>query len=215
MSDRRSYITTTIPYVNGDPHVGFALELVQADVLARHARGRGDQVRLLGGTDDNSLKNLRAAELAGVPVADYVRKKSARFAALRGPLQLSFDDFLQTSVDRRHKPGVHRLWHACAAADDLYKKAYEGLYCTGCEAFLTDAELVDGLCPEHHTRLERVSERNWFFRLAGYQRAILDLIESGELRIEPEHRRNEVLSFVRSGLSDIASRGLSIAPMAI
>ena len=204
MSNRRSYITTTIPYVNGDPHVGFALELVQADVLARHARGRGDQVRLLGGTDDNSLKNVQAAELADVPVADYVREKSARFAALRGPLQLSFDDFLQTSVDPRHKPGVYRLWRACAAAGDLYQSDYEGLYCTGCEAFFTDSELVDGLCPEHQTRPERVSERNWFFRLSRYQRAILDVIESGELRIDPEHRRNEVLRFVRSGLSDIS-----------
>jgi methionyl-tRNA synthetase len=204
MSNRRSYITTTIPYVNGDPHVGFALELVQADVLARHARQRGDQVRLLGGTDDNSLKNVQAAEHGGVPVAEYVREKSARFAALRGPLQLSFDDFLQTSVDPRHQPGVHQLWRACAAAGDLYLKDYEGLYCTGCEAFLTDHELIDGRCREHHTSPERISERNWFFRLSRHQQAVLDLIESGGLRIAPDHRRNEVLSFVSSGLSDIS-----------
>lgn len=147
---------------------------------------------------------MHAAELAGVPVADYVREKAARFAALRGPLQLSFDDFIQTSVDPRHEPGVHRLWRACAAACDLYQKQYQGLYCTGCEAFLTDQELVDGLCPEHHSHPERVSERNWFFRLSRYQQAILDLIESSELRIVPDHRRNEVLSFLSSGLSDIS-----------
>ncbi len=120
MRQHRSYITTTIPYVNADPHVGFALELVQADVLARHGRQRGGEVRLLGGTDDNSLKNVHAAELAGVSVVDYVREKSGRFGALRGALQLSFDDFLQTSVDPRHEPGVRRLWRACAAAGDLY-----------------------------------------------------------------------------------------------
>ena len=204
MSRRRSYITTTIPYVNGDPHVGFALELVQADVLARHARSRGGEARLLGGTDDNSLKNVQAAEAAGVPVAEYVSEKSQRFAALRGPLQLSFDDFIQTSVDLRHRPGVERLWQACAAAGDLYQRDYQGLYCSGCEAFLTDHDLSNGRCPEHNTEPEWVCERNWFFRLARHQRAILDRIASGRLAIEPEHRRNEVLSFLRAGLSDIS-----------
>jgi methionyl-tRNA synthetase len=204
MSRRRSYITTTIPYVNGDPHMGFALELVQADVLARHARTRGEEVRLLGGTDDNSLKNVQAAETAGVPVAQFVRARSQRLASLRGPLQLSFDDFIQTSVDARHQPGVERLWRACAAAGDLYQRDYVGLYCIGCEAFLTEQELVDGRCPEHRTEPERVSESNWFFRLSRYQETILDTIETGALRIEPEHRRNEIVSFLRSGLSDIS-----------
>lgn len=204
MSSRRAYITTTIPYVNGDPHVGFALELVQADVLARHARSRGGEVRFLGGTDDNSLKNVQAAEAVARPVAGYVRETSRRFASLQGPLQLSFDDFIQTSTDPRHRPGVERLWNACAAAGDLYQRDYEGWYCTGCEAFVTEQELVDGLCPEHRTRPERVTERNWFFRLARYQQAIADRIDSGELLIEPEHRRNEILSFLSAGLSDIS-----------
>ena len=204
MSRRRSYITATIPYVNGDPHVGFALELVQADVLARHARLRGDAVRFVGGTDDNSLKNVQAAERAGKVVADFVGEKSRRFASLRGPLQLSFDDFIQTSADPRHRPGVDRLWRACAAAGDLYPRDYEGLYCIGCEAFLTEQELVDGRCPEHQAEPERVSERNWFFRLSRYQQPILDRIEAGALRIEPEHRRNETLSFLGAGLSDIS-----------
>jgi methionyl-tRNA synthetase len=204
MSRRRSYITTTIPYVNGDPHVGFALELVQADVLARHARSRGGEVRFVGGTDDNSLKNVHAAETAGVPVEDYVHQKSQRFAGLRGPLQLSFDDFIQTSVDPRHRPGVERLWHACAAAGDLYEREYRGRYCAGCEAFVTDDELSSGRCPEHQTVPEWVTERNWFFRLSRYQRAILERIDGGSLLIEPLHRRNEVLSFLRAGLTDIS-----------
>jgi methionyl-tRNA synthetase len=204
MSKRRFYITTAIPYVNGDPHIGFALECVQADVLARHRRLRGEDVRFLSGTDDNSLKNVEAAEAAGLPVADFVNAKAERFAALRGSLALSYDDFIRTSVDPRHRTGVERLWRACAAAGDLYEWDYEGLYCTGCEAFLSPGELVDGRCPEHGSALERVAERNWFFRLSRYVDDLLALIESDRLRIEPEHRRNEVVSFIRRGLTDFS-----------
>jgi methionyl-tRNA synthetase len=120
MSRRRFYITTAIPFVNGDPHLGFALECVQADVLARHRRLQGERVRFLSGTDDNSLKNVEAADIAGVPVAEFVEAKAERFAALRGPLELSYDDFIRTSVDPRHRPGVERLWRACEARGDLY-----------------------------------------------------------------------------------------------
>jgi methionyl-tRNA synthetase len=204
MSERRFYITTAIPYVNGDPHLGFALECVQADVLARHRRLRGDDVRFLSGTDDNSLKNVEAALDAGLPVAEFVNDKAQRFAALREPLTLSYDDFIRTSVDPRHRPGVDRLWRACAAAGDLYEREYQGLYCVGCEAFLSPEELIDGRCPEHHDLPEQVSERNWFFRLSRYQDALLAEIESGRLVIEPEHRRNEVLAFIRSGLADFS-----------
>ena len=204
MSRRRFYVTTAIPYVNGDPHVGFALECVQADVLARHRRARGDDVRFLGGTDDNSLKNVVAAEAAGVPVAAFVRSKAERFVALRDVLDLSYDDFIRTSVDPRHRPGVERLWRACAAAGDLYERDYEGLYCVGCEAFVTPEELVDGLCPEHREAPQRVAERNWFFRLSRYAGALADALESGRLRVEPEQRRNEVLAFVRGGLEDFS-----------
>jgi methionyl-tRNA synthetase len=203
-NNRRFYITTAIPYVNGDPHLGHALELVQADVLARHRRLRGDDVRFLSGTDDNALKNVEAALAAGRPVAEYVAEKGQRFLDLAGPLQVSNDDFIQTSTDPRHWPGVERLWRACAEAGDLYQRDYEGLYCSGCEAFLAAGELADGLCPEHGEPLEPIAERNWFFRLSRYQDALFDLIESGRLRIEPEHRRNEVLAFIRSGLADFS-----------
>jgi methionyl-tRNA synthetase len=204
MSRRRFYITTAIPYVNGDPHIGFALECVQADVLARHRRLCGDGVRFLSGTDDNSLKNVEAAEAAGLPVAEFVNAKAERFAALRRPLALSYDDFIRTSIDPRHRAGVEHLWRACAAAGDLYERDYEGLYCVGCEAFLSPAELVDGVCPEHGQPPEHVAERNWFFRLSRHADDLRSLIESGRLRIEPEHRRNEVLSFIRSGLADFS-----------
>jgi methionyl-tRNA synthetase len=202
MSGRRHfYLTTAIPYVNGDPHLGHALELVQADVLARHRRLRGDDVRLLSGTDDNALKNVTAAAAAGRTVADFVAEQASRFAALAGPLQLSLDDFIRTSSDPRHRPGVERLWQACAASGDLYQRDYEGLYCAGCEAFAAAGECE---CPEHGAVLEPVAERNWFFRLSRYGDALLDLIESGRLRIEPRERRNEVLAFVRGGLADFS-----------
>jgi methionyl-tRNA synthetase len=198
MSNRRFYLTTAIPYVNGDPHLGHALELVQADVLARHRRLRGEQVRFLSGTDDNALKNVDAALAAGRPVAEFVAAKAERFVDLASLLQLSNDDFIRTSTDPRHRPGVERLWLACAARGDLYERDYEGLYCRGCEAF------VDGPCPEHDEPPEQVVERNWFFRLSRYGDELLELITSGRVRIEPEHRRNEVLAFVRSGLTDLS-----------
>ncbi|BCB83636.1 methionine--tRNA ligase [Phytohabitans suffuscus] len=198
------YVTTTIPYVNARPHLGFALELVQADVLARHRRQRGDAVRLLSGTDDNSLKNVLAAEAESVSTQDLVDRNAGAFEALREPLGLSFDDFIRTSRDPRHRPGVERLWRACARAGDLYRKHYEGLYCVGCERFYAPAELADGRCPEHGTEPQRVAEENWFFRLSRYQDQLLDLIRAGRLRIEPAARRNEVLAFIAAGLEDFS-----------
>ena len=146
-----TYITTTIPYVNARPHLGFALELVQADVLARYHRSTGEQVRFQAGTDDNSLKNVLAAEAAGVDVQEFVDANAAAFTGLAEPLNLSVDDLIRTSSDPRHRAGVERLWQACAASGDLYRKHYEGLYCVGCEQFYTTPELKDGRCPDHGT----------------------------------------------------------------
>ncbi|HTJ66583.1 MAG TPA: methionine--tRNA ligase [Actinospica sp.] len=200
----RSYITTTIPYVNARPHLGFALELVQADVLARRARQRGEVVRAVTGTDDNSLKNVLAAQAEGVPVRELVDRNAAAFAALRGPLSLSFDDFIRTSSDPRHRSGVERLWRLCDARGDLYRKHYSGLYCVGCEQFYTPADLVDGRCPEHGTEPQVVSEENWFFRLSRYASQLRSLISSGRLRIEPVSRRNEILALIDGGLHDFS-----------
>jgi methionyl-tRNA synthetase len=191
------YITTAIPYVNAEPHIGFALELVQADTLARHRRLRGDNVRFLTGTDDNALKNVTAARDAGVDVRTFVSRNTERFLALREPLDLSFDDFIRTGFDARHAAGVERLWRASAARGDFYRKSYTGLYCLGCEEFVTTP-----VCAEHGTVPEEVSEENWFFRLSAYTAQVLEALE--HIRIEPAARRNEVLSFVRSGLQDIS-----------
>jgi methionyl-tRNA synthetase len=206
------YITTTIPYVNARPHLGHALELVQADVLARHHRGRGGQVRFQTGTDDNSLKNVLAAEAAGVGVQEFVDGNAAAFTALAAPLSLSVDDVIHTSRDPRHRVGVERLWTACGRSGDLYRTHYEGLYCVGCEQFFTPAELDHGRCPDHGTEPQRVSEENWFFRLSRYGDRLHELIASGALRIEPAERRNEVLAFIAGGLADFSvSRSISRA----
>jgi methionyl-tRNA synthetase len=212
MTTSRVYLSTTIPYVNSKAHLGHALELVQADVLARHHRRIGDEVRLQSGTDDNALKNVLAAQAAGLSTRELVAVNGRAFAELSGPLALSCDDFIHTSTDPRHRPGAERLWLACAARGDLYRKDYQGLYCVGCEQFYKPAELTDGRCPEHGTAPELVAERNWFFRLSRYGEQLEELIGSGRLRIEPAARRNEVLAFIRAGLEDISvSRSVSRA----
>ena len=212
MTSQRIYLSTTVPYVNSRAHVGHALELVQADVLARHHRRTGDEVRLQSGTDDNSLKNVLAAEAAGVSTRELVNRNASAFAGLREHLSLSLDDFIRTSSDPRHRPGVERLWRACADSGDLYRKTYSGLYCVGCEQFYTEAELAGGTCPEHGTPPQLVQEENWFFRLSRYAGALHDAITSGQLRIEPASRRNEVLGFIAGGLEDFsASRSVERA----
>lgn len=198
------YITTAIPYVNARPHVGFALEIIQADALARYQRLFGRDVRFLTGTDDNSLTNVQAAEREDVPVAELVKRNARHFEALKGQLELSNDDFIRTSTEPRHRLGVEKLWRACDARGDIYKKRYQGLYCVGCEQFYTPDELVDGKCPDHATVPELVEEENYFFRLSKYQERLEALIESDAYRIVPRTRKNEVLSFIRGGLQDFS-----------
>jgi methionyl-tRNA synthetase len=204
MTAGRYYITTAIPYVNSKPHLGFALEVIQADVLARYHRQLGGDTRFQTGTDDNALKNVQAAEAEGISTQLLVDRNAAAFAALRTPLDLSFDHFVRTSGNPQHAAGAAKLWAACAAAGDIYKKSYAGLYCIGCEQFYNESELVNGLCPEHLRPPEAVSEENHFFRLSRYGEQLRELITSGTLRIEPAGRRNEVLRFIEGGLQDFS-----------
>ncbi len=198
------YLTTTIPYVNARPHLGHALEYVQADVLARHHRLAGARVRLQTGTDDNSLKNVLAAQAAGARVQEFVDRNAVAFFDLATQLAVSVDDVIATSSDPRHRPAVERLWRACERAGDLYQKHYTGLYCVGCEQFYAEAELSAGRCPEHGTVPQLVSEENWFFRLSRYGDQLRAAITSGQLRIEPAARRNEVLGLIDNGLEDFS-----------
>lgn len=196
---KKIYISTSIPYVNASPHLGHALELIQADVVARFHRLKGDQVFFLSGSDENSLKNVRSAEKAGEKVDEFVRKNYLKFFALKSVLNLSFDDFIRTT-EERHFKGAQKLWKACEK--DIYKKKYSGLYCVGCEEFYKEEELIDGLCPDHKTKLELIEEENYFFKLSKYQDKIKNLIESDEIKIIPESRKNEIVSFINSGLQD-------------
>ncbi len=198
------YVTTAIPYVNGEPHLGFALELVQADVLARYHRLRGDDVWLLTGTDENSLTNVLSAEREGLPVRSLVDRNAEVFRALTGTLAIGNDDFIRTSSDRRHREGVERFWDACVRAGDVYRRAYRGLYCVRCESFYTTDELRDGRCPEHGIVPDVVEEENYFFRLSRYTDRLAALLDSGALRVLPETRHHEVRAFIARGLTDFS-----------
>lgn len=199
-----TYITVAIPYVNADPHLGYVFELVEADLAARARRVLGEPVRFLGGTDEFSLKNVLAALAAGEPTQTFVDRHADRFAGLAEPLQITFDDFIRTSRDPRHRPAVERLWRACAARGDLYQRDYTGSYCVDCEQFYDPTELADGRCHEHDRPLETVSETNWFFRLSNYSDALIELIETNTVEITPEPFRAEILAFLRRGLTDIS-----------
>ncbi len=195
------YITTAIPYVNAKPHIGFALELVQADVIARAHREAGDDVRFLTGTDENSIKNVQAAEKTGVPVQQFVDENANIFSALTKSLNISTDDFIRTT-EERHRQGAQKFWGACKK--DIFQKEYEGLYCTGCETFYLEKELENGLCPEHKTKPEPVHEKNYFFKLSGYTKFLLDAFAKEKIRIHPKSRQNEVLNFIKEGLEDFS-----------
>ncbi len=200
-----AYVTTSIPYVNGRPHIGHALEDVQADLFARYRRQRGLRTRLQTGSDDNSLKNVLAAESEGLSVAALVERNARGFRELADALDVAYDGFIRTSVDAAHRAGVTALWQACAAAGAIDKRHYRGLYCVGCEQFYTPDELtLGGLCPEHLTRPDVVEEENYFFRLSRYADELRRLITTGELRVAPESRRNEALSFIERGLEDFS-----------
>ena len=196
---KKVFISTSIPYVNASPHLGHALELVQADVIARYHRLLGDRVFFLSGTDENSLKNVRSAENAGENVADFVYNNYLNFYNLKEVLNISFDDFIRTT-EKRHFDGAQKLWMACKK--DIYKKKYRGLYCVGCEEYYKENDLIDGLCPEHKVAPELIEEENYFFKLSNYQEKIKELIEKDEVKIIPQSRKNEILSFVNSGLQD-------------
>lgn len=200
------YLTTTIPYVNAAPHLGHALEFVQADVLVRHKRrllGK-DNVYFLTGTDENATKNVQAAEAAGVPIEEFIDRNSGVFRELLQALDISNDDFIRTT-EPRHIQGAQALWKA-TNPDDIYKKTYSGLYCVGCEQFYIPEDLNEnGECFEHPgKKLETVEEENWFFKLSNYQDWLKEIIASGELLITPETRRNEMLALINRGLEDFS-----------
>ena len=206
-----TFVSTAIPYVNARPHVGFALELVQADAIARYHRLKGNDVYFLTGTDENALKNVLVAQQQGISPRELCDANAATYQVLVSALNISADRFIRTSEPAHHQSAT-QLWKACRKGD-IYLKQYRGLYCIACEDFLLERDLVEGHCPEHHIPPEPVEEQNYFFRLSAYQQTLDDLIASDALRIRPQSRRNEALSFIRQGLHDFSiSRPAHRAP---
>lgn len=201
MGKKKIFISTSIPFVNAPPHIGHALEFVQADTLARYYRLLNHDVFFLSGTDENAQKNVRAAEKKGLSPQKLIKKYSERFRQFKTILNISFDDFIRTT-EERHKKGSQNFWQLCQK--DIYKKSYRGWYCLGCEAFVTKKDLVNGKCPEHQKEPEFVEEENYFFTLKKYQKKIKEVIVNDKIKIRPKERKNEILSFIDQGLEDFS-----------
>jgi methionyl-tRNA synthetase len=198
------YITTSIPYTNALPHIGFALEIIQADVLARRQGALGKDVYFSTGTDEHGLKTLRAAEAAGKTPMEFADEMSAKFKELSDVLNISNTDFIRTTDEVRHKKTVYKLWQKYVEQDDIYKKKYKGFYCPGCEAFKTEKELVDGKCVIHQKPVEVIEEENYFFKLSKYLSQVRELIATEKIRIIPESKKNEILGMIDQGMDDVS-----------
>lgn len=205
MEKKKFYLTAAIPYVNARPHLGHALEFIEGDAIARHKRRQGFEVRYISGADENSLKNVQAAEKEGITPRELCDRNCKAFTDLAEALHIGFDEFFRSS-SQAHIKSSQELWRRCDESGDIYRKKYRGLYCVGCELFYTRDELDEkGECFEHPGRpLEEVEEENYFFRLSKYQRELEHLLESEEYAVVPETRKNEALSFVRRGLEDFS-----------
>ncbi len=198
------YITTSIAYTNAPPHIGFALELLQADVLSRYHRLLGEDVFFLTGTDEHGIKIEKAARKVGENPLQFTTKISKRFQELTKILNLSNNDFIRTTDKKRHWPTVEKVWNRLLKNGDIYKKKYKGLYCVGCEAFLKEKDLIDGKCPNHQKAPEIVEEENYFFKLSKYANQVKEEIEKDKIKIIPESRKKEILSFINQGIEDIS-----------
>ncbi len=197
------FITTSIPYVNGEPHLGHAMEFVMGDVLARRARQQGDEVIFSMGSDEHGGKIAEKAAEMGLTPKALADKMSKNFSDLAEKLNVSNDRFIRTT-DEGHEQRAKLIWKALEK--DLYKSKYIGWYCTGDEAFFSEAEVKanNGVCPNHNRPYEKIEEENHFFKLSKYTQPILEAIESGQLLIVPETKRNEILNVLKDGLDDIS-----------
>ncbi len=200
----RFYITTAIDYPNHKPHIGHAFEKIGADVQARFRRMEGDDVHFLVGNDENTVKVSRRAAELGRPVKAYVDEMAGHFKAAWRKLNISNDDFIQTS-EPRHAAGCQTFIQKVYDNGFIHKKPYESLYCEGCESFKTAKDLVDGRCPNHPTQAPKtVREENYFFALSSFRDPLLALYAERPDFIVPATRRNEILSLVAGGLEDVS-----------
>ena len=189
---KKVYITTAIPYVNGAPHIGHAMDYCLADVYARYCRLCGDEVRLQAGTDEHGNKIAQKARDLGVPVEKYVDENATKFREFIRKLGVEYTDFVRTT-DADHERRVQEIWKRLA--DHIYMEKYEGWYCTGCERFITEKEYAEnnGVCPDHQKPYEKLEEENYYFRISDFKERIREAIESGKMEILPEFRKKEIL----------------------
>ncbi|GAC1412072.1 MAG: methionine--tRNA ligase [Candidatus Doudnabacteria bacterium] len=197
------YITTAIDYINGKPHIGHSYEKVAADVLARWSRLKGNQTFFLTGTDEHGAKVAAFAEKEGLEPQIFSDQNSQNFKKAWDNLDLSYDRFIRTT-DKDQLISVNKILTKIKDAGHLYEGEYTGLYCVGHEAFLTDKDLVDGICPEHGSKPEMITEKNWFFKVSTFTPQIKKSIEENQFLIWPEERKNEILSLLQQGFNDIA-----------
>lgn len=204
--DKKAYLTTTLPYVNAAPHIGFALELVQADAVARYLRLQGREVFFNTGTDEHGTKIYRNARAEGKDPQQYVDESAARFEKLVEALNVDLQSgrFIRTT-DPAHMAAAQEFWRRCDAAGDIYKAQYRVKYCVGCELEKTESELMDGKCSLHpNLEIEEREEENYFFRFSNYQKKLLELYSRYSDFVIPAHRQTEIRNFVAEGLKDFS-----------
>lgn len=191
----KRYITTAIPYVNGAPHIGHAMDYCLADVCARYFRLVGDEVRFQAGTDEHGNKIFQKAEELKVPVEEYVAENAGKFQEFIKTLGVSYTDFVRTT-DADHERRAQEIWRRLEKY--IYAAKYEGWYCTGCERFVTEKECEEngGVCPDHNKPYERLEEENYYFKIADFKERIREAIETDEMLILPEFRKREVLKLL-------------------
>ena len=200
----RFYITTTLPYVNAKPHIGFALEIVEADAIARFHRLLGEEVVFNTGVDEHGTKIYEKAQELGKTPQEYCDEMAEHFREIKTLLNLSYTNFIRTT-DTHHVAAAQAFWKRCEAAGDIYKKEYKIKYCVGCELEKTDSDLVDGKCPDHpNMELQIIEEENYFFRFSKYQEALSKLYAERPDFVIPKKRLNEISAFVERGLQDFS-----------
>ena len=197
------YITTAIDYINGKPHIGHSYEKVAADILARLHRLQADDVFFLTGTDEHGAKIAQYAAKAEMGEREYADEMSQGFSKAWDALDISYDRFIRTT-DADHEEAVRAMMQKMKLNGAIYEGEYSGLYCVGHEAFLTEKDLVDGLCPEHKTKPELIKEKNWFLKISEFAPQIKKAIESGSFKIWPEQTRHEILNLLQQGYHDVA-----------
>jgi len=198
------FVTTAIPYVNGPPHIGFAMELLQADVLARYNRLKKQDVFFLTGADEHGSKIVKTAKEQKIEIKKLVDKNAKKFIDLLKALNISSNNFIRTSDQKKHWPVAQSFWKKLAEKGDIYKDTYKGLYCVGCEAFVSKKDLINNKCPEHNKKPELLEEENYFFKLSKYIAEIKSKIKSQELKIIPKERKNEILSLLEQRTGDVS-----------